>query len=78
LILDCCFSGDVGNLPAVQAAAVAEPFRLGTAVLGENVTVMAASRQGQTSAESSGHGALGASSSTGWKAALGLSQAGVG
>ena len=58
LIFDCCFSGDAGNLPGLQAAAVAEPFRLGTAVLRENLTVMAASRSTETSAERSGHGAF--------------------
>lgn len=58
LILDCCFSGDVGNLASVQSAAVAESFRLGIAVLGENVSMMAASRATETSAESGGHGAF--------------------
>lgn len=42
----------------MQAAAVAEPFRLSTAVLRENVTVMAASRSTEASAESGGHGAF--------------------
>lgn len=58
LILDCCLSGDVGNLPGLQASAVAEPFRLTKTVLRENVTVMAASRSTETSAESEGHGAF--------------------
>jgi len=40
LILDCCFSGDVANLPGLQAAAVAQAFRLERAVLRENVTVL--------------------------------------
>ena len=58
LILDCCFSGDVGALPGLQSAAVAEPFRLTKTVLRENVTVMAASRSTETSAEAEGHGAF--------------------
>ena len=58
LILDCCFSGDVGALPGLQSAAVAEPFRLTKTVLRENVTVMAASRAIETSAEVEGHGAF--------------------
>lgn len=58
LILDCCFSGDVGALPGLQSAAVAEPFRLTKTVLRENVTVMAASRSTETSAEAQGHGAF--------------------
>jgi uncharacterized caspase-like protein len=35
LILDCCFSGDLGNAPNLQSDAVAEGFRLGRAVLNE-------------------------------------------
>jgi hypothetical protein len=58
LILDCCFSGDAGALPSLQAAAVAEPFRLTKTVLRENVTVMAASRATETSVEAEGHGAF--------------------
>jgi len=58
LILDCCFSGDVGNLPGLQAAGLAESFRLAKTVLRENVTVLAASRATETSAESAGHGAF--------------------
>jgi len=56
VILDCCFSGDVANLPGLQAAAVAQAFRLDRAVLGENVTVLAASRATQPSAEIPGGG----------------------
>jgi Caspase domain len=58
LILDCCFSGDTGNLPGLQSAAVAEPFRLAKAVLRENVSVLAASRPTEVSEESGGHGAF--------------------
>lgn len=58
IILDCCFSGDIGALPGLQAAAVAEPFRLTKTVLRENVTVLAASRSSEPSAEVDGHGAF--------------------
>jgi hypothetical protein len=58
LLLDCCFSGDTGNTPALQATAVADSFRLSKAVLSENVTVLAASRATETSAEVDGHGAF--------------------
>jgi hypothetical protein len=58
LILDCCFSGDLGNLPGIQSAAVAETFRLAKTLLRENVTVLAASRPTETSAEVAGHGAF--------------------
>lgn len=56
LILDCCFSGHLGDVPALQGAAVADQFRLGVAVLRENVSVLAAARPTQTSQESAGHG----------------------
>lgn len=56
LILDCCFSGDVANVPGLQSAAVAEAFRLDRAVLRENVTVLAASTARQPSAEVRGGG----------------------
>ncbi len=58
IILDCCFSGDTGNAPGLQAAGVAESYRLDRAVLRENVTVLAASRGTETSAEAGGHGAF--------------------
>jgi hypothetical protein len=58
LLLDCCFSGDVGNTPALQSAGVAETFRLNKAVLRENVTVLAASRATETSEEVDGQGAF--------------------
>ncbi|MCX4738119.1 caspase family protein [Streptomyces antibioticus] len=58
LILDCCFSGDLGNIPGQQSAAVAENFRLNKSLLRENVTVMAASRSTEVSQESAGHGAF--------------------
>jgi hypothetical protein len=56
ILLDCCFSGDIGNVPGLQAVGVAESFRIDKALLRENVTLMAASRGSQTSQESDGHG----------------------
>ena len=56
LVLDCCFAGDLGNPPGLQSAAAADPFRLNRTVLRENVTVMAASRSTEVSAEVDGHG----------------------
>jgi len=56
LVLDCCFSGDVGDVASLQGAAVAEQFRLGVSVLRENVSVLAAARPTETSKESAGHG----------------------
>ncbi len=58
LVLDCCFSGDLGNLTGLQAAQVAPEFRLGRAVLNEGVTLLAASRATEQSAEVAGHGAF--------------------
>lgn len=58
LILDCCFSGDLGNTPGQQAASVAENFRLNKSTLRENVTILAASRSTETSQEVDGHGAF--------------------
>ncbi|WP_405997466.1 caspase domain-containing protein [Streptomyces sp. NBC_00829] len=56
LILDCCFSGDLGSTPGHQATAVAENFRLNKATLRENVTILAASRGTEPSQEVDGHG----------------------
>lgn len=58
LLLDCCFSGDAGDTPGLQAAGVAASFRLDKAVLRENVTIMAASRATEVSREVVGHGAF--------------------
>jgi hypothetical protein len=58
ILLDCCFSGDTGNTPGLQAAGVAENFRLNRAVVRENVTFMAASRGTEPSQEAGGHGAF--------------------
>lgn len=56
IILDCCFSGDLGNAPGLQSDAISPAFRLGRAILGEGVTFLAASRSTQTAAEVGGHG----------------------
>lgn len=56
LILDCCFSGDLGDAASLQADAVAESFRLSKTLLREDVTVMAASRASEPSMEELGHG----------------------
>ncbi len=58
LILDCCFSGALGDLAALQASAVTPMFRFGTTLLREGVTVLAASRSTEPAAESYGHGAF--------------------
>ncbi|HSH58454.1 MAG TPA: caspase family protein [Acidimicrobiales bacterium] len=58
LLLDCCFSGDMGHSPGLQAAGVADSFRLNKAVLRENVTILAASRAIEVSREVAGHGAF--------------------
>lgn len=51
LILDCCFSGSVGNPPGLQAGSLES-----RAVLREGVTILAASRASQVSMEVGGHG----------------------
>lgn len=51
LILDCCFSGSVGNPPGLQAGNLES-----RAVLREGVTILAASRASQVSMEVGGHG----------------------
>lgn len=56
LIIDCCFSGDLGNTPSLQASSTAAGFRFGKVLLREGVTVLAASRPTEPSAESNGHG----------------------
>jgi uncharacterized caspase-like protein len=55
LLLDCCHSGSFGN-PGLLAAAGKGDNPL--ALLRENVTIMAASRDVQVAAESAGHGAF--------------------
>ncbi|GAA0988945.1 caspase family protein [Nocardioides aquaticus] len=56
IVLDCCFSGDVGNTPGLQATQVAPDFRKAIAALSEGVTVLAASKSTEVSMESAGHG----------------------
>lgn len=58
IILDCCFSGDAGNTASLQSGAIAESFRIGRALLRENVTIMAASRATEPAKEIAGHGAF--------------------
>ena len=58
VILDCCFSGDMANVPGLQSGAVAEEFCKGLAVLSENVTLLSASRATEPSQEYGGHGAF--------------------
>jgi hypothetical protein len=50
LILDCCFSGSLGNQASIQGNVENK------AILREGVTILAASRPTQTSAEVGGHG----------------------
>jgi Caspase domain len=58
LILDCCFSGDTGAIPGLQSSGVSADFRLEKTLLRENVTILAASRSNETSAEVNGQGAF--------------------
>jgi Caspase domain len=58
IILDCCFSGDLGNMPGLQADAIDPAFRMSKAVMGEGVTLLAASRATQPAEELAGHGAF--------------------
>lgn len=47
IILDCCFSGDVGNITTLSQ---------NTAFISEGVTILTASKSDETSAEVNGHG----------------------
>ena len=58
VILDCCFSGDVGNVAGLQPTGVASEFRFARALLREGVTLLAASRPTELSVEEKGHGAF--------------------
>ncbi len=58
IILDCCFSGDLANIPGLQASAVSPAFRLNKALVGEGVTLLTASRSTEPSVEVNGHGAF--------------------
>jgi hypothetical protein len=51
LILDCCFSGELGNPPNLQA-----PYGLEQAQLRRGVTILAASRPTEPAIEVGGHG----------------------
>ena len=44
VILDCCFNGDMANIPGMRSDAVAEEFRKGLTMLSENVTLLSAAR----------------------------------
>lgn len=57
IILDACFSGDLGNIPGLQPIGLSEAFAAGRAMLKEGVTLLAASQATETSAETGGHGA---------------------
>jgi hypothetical protein len=56
ILLDCCHSGDMGNPPVLNRTLLGMPSPLST--LGENMTIIAASRATQPAAESAGHGAF--------------------
>ncbi len=58
LVLDCCFSGDIGNIPGLQPIGLSKAFGGGRAVLREGVTLLAASQATEASAEKGGHGAF--------------------
>jgi hypothetical protein len=58
LVLDCCFSGDLGNMPGLQPLGLSQAFATGRAVLREGVTLLAASQATEPSAERGGHGAF--------------------
>jgi hypothetical protein len=52
LMLDCCYSGDMGDAPLLNAAHAPSPL----AVLRQNMTIIAASRNYQSAVEVNGHG----------------------
>jgi hypothetical protein len=58
VVLDCCFSGSLGNVPSLQAATTAPEFRFAKALLRQGVTLLAASRPEEPSVEEGGHGAF--------------------
>lgn len=58
IVLDSCFSGDLGNIPGLQPLGLSEAFAAGRAILREGVTVLAASQGTETAAEAAGHGAF--------------------
>lgn len=52
IVLDCCFSGDLGNPPTLNVGKSEDPL----ALIRENMSVIAASRDNQTAIEADGHG----------------------
>jgi Caspase domain len=58
IILDACFSGDLGNIPGLQPLGLSDAFAAGRAVIREGVTLLAASQATETAAESDGQGAF--------------------
>lgn len=58
IILDCCFSGDMGNAAALQPGQIADEFRKNITVLGNGVVVLAASKATQVALEADGQGIL--------------------
>lgn len=60
LILDCCFSGDVGNLAPERRAVVpgGQGYQLDRAELRDNIAVLAASRSMEPAAETAAGGAF--------------------
>jgi hypothetical protein len=52
LMLDCCHSGDMGNVPLFNSTHMANPL----AVLRQNMTIIAASRSDEAAVEVNGHG----------------------
>jgi len=52
IILDCCHAGDAGDAPLLNKPGQSSPI----AVLRENMTVLAASRNSQSAMEAGGHG----------------------
>lgn len=56
IILDCCFSGETGDLPGLQTGQIAESFRRAISTLSEEVTILTASRATEVSRERDGHG----------------------
>jgi hypothetical protein len=58
IILDCCYSGQIGNIPRVQAGAGNPALRMGAALIGEGVTLLAASHAEQVASSGSSHSAF--------------------
>jgi hypothetical protein len=58
IILDSCYSGDIGDTPGFQMDALSPDFRFGRALLREGVTILAAARPREGAAEEDGHGSF--------------------